>query len=414
MKDHRVVLLAAAIYFGINTVMFSVLPLYVLKVSGDEFLVGLTIAIPYMLAVPMSFIWGALSDKIGSRRKVLAAGGLIGALFFFAFPFLDLPWLLALRCVQAAALSSYVLLYALMTEFMPKKKGRSVGALSLVGGCGAAVGATTAGLLLPMKYLTLGSWQVTLFFFACGALMMVYAGLLVRVKEPKKEGGGQTAGKDGPEEKGEERDGGRRTAGRLLGGLLARSGKDLRHIALLGLIGFLVNLAILIILGTFPAYLAELTDPRDTAWVTGVIYASSSLTGIVAAYLAGQASDRVGRRWILIGSAVWYVSVWAFMGATTNLFLLGVLWAMPVWQFYYVSITAKVADMTGEKQRGGGIGFLNSAMNLGAFLGSLASGFLLASGRPDLIFLGATVISIAAALLCFASRETLPGLRKGA
>lgn len=409
MKDHRIVLLAAAIYFGINTVMFSVLPLYVLKVSGDEFLVGLTIAIPYMLAVPMSFIWGFISDRIGSRRKVLAAGGLIGALFFFAFPFVDLPGLLALRCVQAAALSSYVLLYALMTEFMPKMKGRSVGSLSLVGGIGAAIGATIAGLLLPMRYLTLGSWQVSAFFFVCGALMIVYAGLLMRVREPQREDAQGHNAKELAEKKiaYSNID---TTGPTPAGGFLTLGAKTLRHIALLGFVGFLVNLAILIILGTFSAYLAELTDPSDTAWVIGIFYASSSLTGILAAYMAGQASDRFGRRWILIGSSVWYIAVWAFMGATTNILLLGILWAMPVWQFYYVSITAKVADMTSEKQRGGGIGFLNSAMNLGAFLGSLASGVLLASGRPDLIFLGATVISIAAALLCLASRETLPGI----
>ena len=401
MKDQRVVLLAATLYFGMNTLMFSILPLYVLKVSGDEFIFGLTIAIPYLLAVPMSYIWGLLSDKIGSRRAVLAVGGLIGALFFFAFPFLDLPWLLALRCVQAAALSSYVLLYALMTEFMPTKKGRSVGALSLVGGIGAAVASTIAGLLLPMRYLTFGSWQVMAFFFACGAMMLVYAGLLAMVKEPKRsEDRDDDVNVDGNKA---------RTGG---GGLLALGPKTLRHIALLGLIGFLVNLAILIILGTFPAYLEGLVGEADTSWVTGIIYASSSLTGIAAAYFAGHASDRFGRKWVLIGACVWYVGVWAFMGATTNIILLGVLWAMPVWQFYYVSITAKVADQTSEKQRGGGIGLLNSAMNLGAFLGAIASGLLLASGRPDLIFLGSTLISILAAGLAFASAETLKRDRK--
>lgn len=382
VKDYRIVLASTALTFAVSGALYPILPLYVDSVSGDYFLVGLMVALPFLAAVPMSFLWGSISDWLGNRKYVVVSGTIVGGALFFAFPFADTTWLIALRCVQMAFLSSGVLLNAVVTEYFPAKKGRSIGDLNLANGVGSAVGALAAGLLLPASALVLGSEDITIFFFACGIITLLSGLVILWIMETEKKVQEVRLGK------------------------LLRFG-EMRQMAIVCSVAFTLPLAGYLVFAMFPVYLKTLVLPENVTLVAGIFTAFSAISGIFAAGLAGRACDKYGRRKILIWSGLAYVLVWVGMLLTQNLVALAILWAMPVWSFFIVSSTTMVSDATKDEERGRGIGLLNTAVNMGAVTGSVVSGYIFSIGRPELVFAGAGVLAGAGALVALGSRESL-------
>lgn len=382
VRTYRHILLAMLLTSVINGMLYPILALYMYSISEDYLLVGLMMALPFLAAVPMAFVWGMVSDRIGSRRKVMAFAGVVGGALFLAMPFLGAGPLIGLRLVQVAFMTAFVLLNAVATECYPKRKGRSVGDLNLVGAVGQMAGALAAGLLLPSYAMEVGSGPVRTVFYLAGAITIAAALSLLPMRERRS---GKGAGQ----------------AGRIL-----EFGQG-RGIAAVSLVALLLPLAGYLVFSVFPVYLKGLAIPWDATMVAGMFTALSALTGIFAAGLAGRVCDAVGRRPVLIASGIAYVAVWALMGMTRDPLLTAALWAVPVWSFFYVGATTMISDMTTEAERGRGIGLVNSAVNLGGALGSIAAGYLLASGTVGTTFFAAALVALLGTLAALSARETL-------
>lgn len=382
MKSYRHVLLAMGLSAIVNGMLYPIMALYVYGMSEDYFLVGLMMALPFLAAVPMSFVWGLVSDRMGSRRAVIIVTGCIGGSLFFVFPFAGTALLIALRFIQVAFLTSIVLLNAVATEFHPSRKGTSIGDLALVGAIGQAGGALMAGLLLPSGLMFVGSGAVTLAFSVAGILTVAAALSLIPMK-------------------------GRAKKARITRVREMLSFGERRGIAIVCLVALILPMAGYSVFSVFPIYLKSLDIPWDATMTAGLFTALSAVTGIFASGLAGRACDRHGRRWVLVGSGAAYVLVWLGMGLTRQPLLTAFFWALPVWSFFYVSATTMVSDLTRPEERGRGIGLVNSAINMGAAIGSVAAGYMLAREVMHHTFFLAALLSLMGLLASLAVKETL-------
>jgi MFS family permease len=382
VRTYKHVLLAAGLTSIINGMLYPILALYMYGISEDFFLVGLIIALPFLAAVPMSFVWGAISDRIGSRRLVMAVSGTIGGALFFAMPFADTAWLIILRLVQVGFTTSFVLLNAVATECFPKRKGMSVGNLALMAGVGQAVGALAAGILLPSRELFVGSSAVTIVFWLAGIITIAAAISLLPMRERRK-----------------------KALATDFGSLLSFG--ERRGIAIVSMVALILPLAGYIVFSVFPIYLEGLDIPWDATMIAGIFTALSAVTGIFASGLAGRACDRHGRKWVLVGSGIAYVAVWGLMGMTVQPVIIAALWAVPVWSFFTVSAITMVSDMTKPAERGRGIGLVNSAINLGGAAGSILAGYLLSREMIDNIFFLAAAVALIGMVVAVFTRETL-------
>ncbi len=111
------------------------------------------------------------------------------------------------------------------------------------------------------------------------------------------------------------------------------------------------------------------------ATLTGLLMAGRTLLSVVAAPLAGAASDRLGSRW---GMAAWGLAIGAVSMAL-------VAWGEPVAILAGVSlgavaggsvqalVTALTGDLVSQAQRGRAIGLLHTAGDLGSAIGPLAA-----------------------------------------
>lgn len=394
MKTYRHVLLASGLTSVINGMLYPIMALYVYGISQDFFLVGVIIALPFLAAVPMSIVWGIVSDWIGSRRIVMVLAGTVGGILFFGMPFVGSTGLIALRLVQVSFVTSFVLLNAVATECFPKRKGMSVGNLALMGAIGQAVGALASGFLLKSSQMFVGSGAVTLVFWLAGIITVLGALSLLPMKERHKSR--PAISKNGILTFGDKR------------GVIAVSS-----------VALLLPLAGYIVFSVFPIYLKGLDIPWDVTMVAGMFTALSAVTGIFASGLAGHACDRHGRRKVLIGAGAAYVLVWWGMGMTVDPIPTAILWAIPVWSFFSVGAFTMVSDLTKPKERGRGIGLVNSAINMGAAIGSMLAGYLLAREMLDNIFFLAAAVAAIGLIATLFTRETLvkravirrPGIR---
>ncbi len=382
VRTYRHVLLAAGLVTVINGMLYPIMALYMYGISEDFFLVGLITALPFLAAVPMSFAWGTISDRIGSRRLVMAVSGTVGGGLFFAMPFAGTSELILLRLVQVAFTTSFVLLNAVATECFPRRKGTSVGNLALIGGIGQAVGALAAGFLLPSSDMLVGSDAVTLMFSVAGIITIAGALSLLPMKERRK-----------------------KPLAMDFGGVLSFGRK--REIAVVACVALILPLAGYIVFSVFPIYLKGLDIHWDATMVAGVFTALSAVAGIFASGIAGRACDRHGRKWVLVGSGAAYVLVWGLMGMTVEPVFVAILWAVPVWSFFTVSAITMVSDLTKPAERGRGIGLVNSAINLGGAAGSILAGYLLAREMVDNIFFLAAAVSVIGMLVALLAKETL-------
>jgi MFS family permease len=394
VKGYRYALGSMALVSVVNGMLYPVLALYVYGISEDLFLVGLTMALPFLAAVPMAYAWGLVSDRLGSRRLVMAACGCVGGLLFFALPGLDAWWLVAVRLVQISFTTSFVLLNAVATECYPERKGSSVGDLNLVGGIGSALGALAAGFLLPSDQLVVGSGAVTL-VFAIAGLSTIAASLVLLPMDEKRR-----AAKTATEAAGED-------VTKAVAKASTPSFGNRRGIAVVALASLLMPMSGYIVFSIFPVYLSGLDIPWDSTMVAGVFTALSAVTGIFASGLAGRACDRWGRKWVLVSAGAAYFIVWLGMGLTRDPLVTAFFWAVPVWSFFFVSATAMVSDLTTEEERGRGIGLVNSAINLGGAIGAIAAGYLLSRGIVDNVFPLAAAVALAGMAVALVARETL-------
>lgn len=184
-------------------------------------------------------------------------------------------------------------------------------------------------------------------------------------------------------------------------------GKDRRNIWILSFALVVVMLGFGMVIPIFPFYIERMGAGGSEL---GLLMALSSLTEFVLAPVWGSASDRVGRKPILILGMLGYAVSMLFLGLSTKLWMLfaarglgGVLTsaALPTSMAY-------IGDSTREEDRGGGMGMLGSAMGLGVILGPGLGGLMAGGSLSTPFFISAGLSLLALLLIVSLLPESLP------
>ncbi|MGP3780841.1 MFS transporter [Bacillus sp. 4A_MP3] len=168
---------------------------------------------------------------------------------------------------------------------------------------------------------------------------------------------------------------------------------------------FIAMLGIGLIIPIMPAYITEFGATGSTM---GLLVAAAGLTQLLFAPIAGEITDKYGRRKLIIfGIAAFAVSqlIFAFAGSLWQLFASRLLGGMGA-AFLMPSMFAYIADITTEEERGKGMGLFSAAMTLGVVIGGVG-GYLVHYGMSVPFIVSASLACFSTVLSFFFLPETL-------
>jgi MFS family permease len=148
----------------------------------------------------------------------------------------------------------------------------------------------------------------------------------------------------------------------------------------------------------------------------GVAIASFSVAALIMRPVVGWASDRFGRRPLLIGGALLNVLALAMHVVATDLVLfIAARSLLGVGEgFYLVAALAAGSDLAPEERRGEAISFLSLSLYLGIAIGPPIGEAVLAAGSYVGVWLVAAGVATAAVTLTLLTPETVPAADENA
>ena len=366
--------LLIGITIGFN---FTILPLHIVHLRDDLFWVGLIVSLQYLAMVIMTFGWGAISDRIGQRKNIIIMGNLVASIFYFFFPFADIILLTILRGVQVFFIASWLMAYALATEYRPDKKGEIIGWFTVYNSLGWGVGSLMGGFVY--------AFDINLFFYLSGIFSIMAALVLIPITDPPLE----------------------KPKTSFIRSILNL--KNMPEIIKLCVTVLILVLGSYMVFAIFAVYLQFNDIPIPAI---GIVVALSGLPSAGLASIVGKLSDVYGRKIILLTAILLYAGIWFVYGIVDNIWLVIALWLIPAYTFYTISTTAIISDLTPSHQRGRGIGLLNSFYNIGAFIGSFLGGALAASIGFKPTFLIAALVILISFFIALKIKETKRNISK--
>ncbi|WP_028552858.1 MFS transporter [Paenibacillus sp. UNC451MF] len=157
---------------------------------------------------------------------------------------------------------------------------------------------------------------------------------------------------------------------------------------------FIAMLGIGLIIPVLPEFLKEFGAGGKTA---GYLVAAFGLTQFLCSPIAGEWSDKYGRKVMIVsGLALFTLSNFLFAAASDVwvLYLSRLLGGIGAASMI-PSIMAYIADVTTEEKRGKGLGLLGAAMSLGFVIGPGIGGFLAELGLRTPFYVSAGVGAVA-------------------
>jgi MFS family permease len=143
----------------------------------------------------------------------------------------------------------------------------------------------------------------------------------------------------------------------------------------------------------------------------GVAIGSFSVVSLVLRPIVGWASDRFGRRPLLVGGSLITVAALALHLVATDLLLFtaarGLLGAGE--GFFFVAALAAASDIAPEERRGEAISVLSLSLYLGVAIGPPIAEVVFAAGSYNAVWLAATGVAGSAAVLSLFVPESAPG-----
>ena len=185
-----------------------------------------------------------------------------------------------------------------------------------------------------------------------------------------------------------------------------------RALAILFLTLFLLMLGVGIIIPNI-AYLAQ--ENRATAFQISLLFTLYSLMQFLCAPFWGHLSDRIGRKPVLLLGLLGNAAGLALFGISSGLPMLYAARGLSGLMSSAALPTAMayVADVTDDKSRGRGMGFLGAAMGLGFIFGPALGGLLSRFGH-GVPFLAAAALNLLTCLLAAAFLRESLGTRASA
>jgi MFS family permease len=356
-----------------------------------------------------SFVWGALSDRIGARR-VVGAGAAVLGLAMLVSSRVTTAWQLYLTFGVLGALGAsafYVPLSATATRWFVVRRGVAVSVIS----CGMGLGILVVPPLARALITTLG-WRVAFAVFGVLAWSVVAVAMRFLVNRPEDRGVvayGLAAGDPAPGRRGARAP--EATTG-AAGAGDSTAGHPFRHPAfwLLGLVNFACCAAHSGPIFHMVAHAMDLGVPKMAA---ASMLGLSGATSIGGRLGSGLLADRVGGKPALVtmlSLQAATISIYLLAGDAAS--LLGVALAFGVGYGGAMPLYALVArELFGDRVMGtafGGI-FLISAVGMG--LGAYGGGVLFDRlGSYWSLHLLSTVVGATAIVVALGLRPSVPRL----
>ncbi|MBU7015820.1 MAG: MFS transporter [Theionarchaea archaeon] len=372
MDNYFKVLISSLVLSITQGMLFPLLPIYAYEISGKFAYAGYIFSLPAVIMVAMNFGWGTVSDRLGTRKSIIITSNVVASAMYFVFPYVGISGLLVLRCVQTFFYSSYILIPAMITEYFPSSKGRALGQYNVATGIGWTIGGVLSGHAANLGF--------DVFFGSIGILSLLFCGIFFFVKDLPRE----------------------------------KDTKGFRQILVFGehrkILILCLYAVILMTGGTIPSSIfnVHLSNIGVSREIIGYVSSLTSLTFLLVADAAGRACDRVGRRPLLLATPLLYIVMWMGIGLVENVVVKIILWILPFYALFIIASTSAVSDLTSEKERGRGVGILNSSIGLGNFMGGLVGGNLADAIGPKNAFMAASIFAVMSLLVSTQIEETRP------
>jgi PPP family 3-phenylpropionic acid transporter len=370
MNNYFRILLSSLILSITQGMLFPFLPIYAYEVSGKFAYAGYIFSLPSLILVIMTFGWGSISDRLGNRKSVIILPNIVASLLFFFFVHVSIMWVIVIRCIQTFFYSSYILIPAIITEYYPSTKGRALGKYNVAMGIGWTIGGVLSGHAATIGF--------SFFFNLIGILSLLFCISFYLVK-------------DAPREKDT----------RSIKEFLTFG--DPSQIVRLCLYALILMTGSSVLSSIFNVHLSNLGVSKQSI---GYVTSLTSLTFLLVADATGKACDRFGRKPLLALSALSYLFMWLGIGSIDNLYLKIILWILPFYALFITASTSSVSDLTNGKERGRGIGILNSSIGMGNFAGGFLGGQLADAFGASTTFMISSLFALAGFFITFTMKET--------
>lgn len=349
------------------TLIQGFLPLYIRRSLGEpQFVtVGLVVAVPALGTVAASNFWGGLSDVSG-RLKPMILVGLTGyAVALVGVVFLK-QGIAILACVGLASLFYGTLaptLKAYMTLARPHRPENAIAAILMAQSVGWLAGSYGAGGLLEGG---LASGMRTALGVTGGLLVAQALIVAIGLRDLKR---APAAAAVAPPPVARRRRG-------WFEGVIADLMAIYENPRLLRLcaLAFFFVAGNYLMWGFFTVYLVEhLGAPMRTVKYA---LAASSVLGIASFVWVGPLVRRFGARAVLATGVTLYAVMYVGFATTTDVRLVSLLYALPLYSLVNVSANALAAEYSSAAQRGGGLGVLNGTYAMASVAGPITGGLL--------------------------------------
>jgi len=136
----------------------------------------------------------------------------------------------------------------------------------------------------------------------------------------------------------------------------------------------------------------------------------NAAAGLIAAFVAGPITDRIGRKWVMVISLAGNGAVYFFMSTANSYLSFAVLMTFSGTfnPLYRVGADAMVADLIPSEKRPDAYALIRLSNNAGIAIGPMIGGFLSAISYSITFFLAGVGMLIYSLLMAFFAVETLP------
>jgi MFS family permease len=353
--------------------------LYLSVDIGAGFLfVGLVGGLPVLVGLAAVNLWGSVSDRWHRRKPIILLGFLAQGITFLLYLSITEFWpFLIVTCLVNVFIAAAVpLANAYLTEGRPQKGG-AVGLLMAASSLGWSIGAFSGSLLIGIIGM-LGIFLVcAVSTFLGGVIILVFVrDISTQISEPTTK---QTDTE----------------VSRPTVLFISRT----RFLLILCLAVAVGGVGVHSFSYFFGVYIV--VEVAGLEAMVGLANSVASLAGLGLTLAAGYASDRIGRKPILVLGFFCYMTFWLIYATIFDPWIATLLWFIPLYPLVYTAGYSAAADVSSVEYRGRAMTFIATAQSIGSGVGPIIGGIIaqLVTGslRGNMIF--AAIMNAAALLL---------------
>jgi MFS family permease len=349
----------------------ALVPLYAMERGASAAGSGLFMAFAFLCLALGTFASGLLPKRFAHRRMLLVTTGVLWVFLFLLNSRTTTLFAFAAGCGASYFLGGIVFAQAAVLTGLAaptQERGAAFGILGMTNGLGGLVGGVGSGWLAD-RFGFVGLWEG-----AAAAAVLIIVGGLLSVESPVEQPLESLAQPEQPEQPGQPA---RPAQPAQSGGPSLRSNETTNQaagIALLLLLG--VNLFLAFTNSTANLGRSLVMDQHGFSKLTiSLTQSVSGMAGLGLSFTLGWLSDKVGRRWVLVGSC-----------ALTGAALLVLGFSRLLWQFYafaalmaFLSVPTAIGpaylmDVVPRQSAARGVSFFQGVFWAGNIVGLVALG----------------------------------------